>query len=413
MKHRLHLWFEQHRVGRLDQATNGQPTFTYDDGWLAHDERFPISLSMPLHGETFPDPLTRAFFGGLLPDENVRARLAKHLGVSARNEFAMLREVGRECAGALALLPDDETPGPASTEPPRLLDDLTLANLLRELPRRPLLAGRELRLSLAGAQDKIAIVMVGERIALPAPGAPTSHILKVPIANYEATVANEFFCMQLAARCGIDTPGTSLRVVDGMPILLIERFDRHIDANGTLRRLHQEDCCQALGIPPDCKYQSEGGPGYAALFRLLTDHSTRAAADRVQLLQRVLFHFLVGNGDAHGKNFSLLLTRYGARLAPTYDVMSTLVYPDLSRRMAMKVGSRREFAEVQPEHWAAFAKEIGMSAPAVRDRLRELAASLPTTARQLATSLPALADTPLIDRLVEGIAERCRAVPSR
>ena len=122
MKHRLHLWFEQHRVGRLDQATNGQRTFTYDDGWLAHDERFPISLSMPLHGETFPDPLTRAFFGGLLPDENVRARLAKHLGVSARNEFAMLREVGRECAGALALLPDDETPGPASTEPPRRLD---------------------------------------------------------------------------------------------------------------------------------------------------------------------------------------------------------------------------------------------------------------------------------------------------
>ncbi|MEO6595528.1 MAG: type II toxin-antitoxin system HipA family toxin, partial [Planctomycetota bacterium] len=356
----------------------------------------------------FEDRTTRAFFGGLLPNDELRRQLARYLQVSPRNEFALLAEVGRECAGAIMLLPPDEAP----TEPTgkvRVLPDFEFGQLLSELPTWPLLIGKDVRLSLAGAQDKVAVRLVDGGIALPTDGGPTIHIVKVPIAKFEHTVTNEHFCMRLAAAVGLPAPEVTMRVVAGIPILLVERFDRERGHNGRLRRLHQEDFCQALAIPPELKYQTEGGPGLPQMFDLLARHSTRAAGDRLRLLDMIVFHFLIGNADAHGKNFSWLLDTNSVRLAPVYDAICTAVYPGLSPRMAMKIGTMREFDDVRLEHWTAFAKSTGLGSPITAERLRHLADELPEHARRIQAS-EADADATIIDRVCAWLENRCRQV---
>ncbi len=410
MTRHLVLWFEQRSVGDFRQLADGRQEFQYHETWCDAIDGFAISLALPRRREPFGNRETRAFFGGLLPDDEVRKRLARHLQVSWHNEFALLAEVGRECAGALALWPPELRPTVPGRQPPQPIDDVALARLLRDLPQRPLLAGGELRLSLAGAQDKIAVVVHGGAIALPPVGMPSTHILKVPIANFAATVANEFFSMQLAAAAGLVTPPTSMRIVDGMPILLVERFDRVRTPDGIVQRRHQEDFCQALGVPPELKYQAEGGPGLPAIFELLTAHSTRAALDRLALLQMVFFHFLLGNADAHAKNFSLLLGVDHVRLAPVYDAMCTLVYPSLSSRLAMKIDKHFEFDEITVEHWEAFARTVGLAPGMVRRRLEELAATLPDLARSVAARHPEIADEPIVGSILACIGARCRAV---
>lgn len=401
----LHAWFEHRRIGTFTQAGDGRQSFAYAESWVSAPGRFPLSLSMPLGAQEFDDRTTRAFFGGLLPDDELRRRLARYLGVSPRNEFALLAEVGRECAGAIALLPPDELP----VEPTgalRVLTDPEFARLLGELPTRPLLVGEDVRLSLAGAQDKVAVRLVDGGIALPTDGGPTTHIVKVPIPAFADTVCNEFFCMRLAAESGLPAPAVAIREVDGGELLLVERFDRARAPDGRLRRLHQEDSCQAMAIPPELKYQAEGGPSLVPMFELLSRHASRAAVDRLRLLDMVVFHFLIGNADAHGKNFALLLAPGDVRLAPVHDAICTLVYPALSSRMAMKIGSQREFAAVRGEHWAAFAKAAGLSPAIVTERLRRMARVLPAKARGLQAGDPRLARSATIDAVCASI-EAC------
>jgi serine/threonine-protein kinase HipA len=402
----LQAWFEAQRVGKFEQGSDGRQSFTYDPSWLAAEARFPVSLSMPLREPPFDDRTTRAFFGGLLPDDVLRQRLARHLGVSPRNEFALLAAVGRECAGALALLPPDETPQPP-TGAVVVLDDAELAKLLALLPSRPLLVGDGVRLSLAGAQDKIAVRLVDGGVALPTDGGPTTHIVKVPIPGYADTVVNEAFCMQLARSVGLPAPAVHCRDCGGTEVLLVERFDRIRTHGGHLQRRHQEDFCQALAIPPELKYQAEGGPGLPQMFDLLTQHATRAALDRLCLLEMVVFHFLIGNADAHGKNFSLLLGKDTVALAPVYDAMCTLVYPGLSPRLAMKIGSRRAFAEVQREHWHNFAKAAGLSPSLVVERLHRTATALPAAARALQASDRRYERSPILAAVLATIDAHC------
>ncbi len=407
----LHAWFENDLIGTFAQADDGRQSFAYAGSWLTSANRFAISLSMPLGTTAFEDRLTRAFFGGLLPDDELRRRLARYLQVSPRNEFALLAEIGRECAGAISLLPIDESPKPA-TGSARTLTDEQFAELLEELPSRPLLVGKDIRLSLAGAQDKVAVRVIDDRITLPTDGGPTTHIVKVPIPGFDETIDNECFCMQLAAAIGLPTPRVATRVVGATPILLIERFDRLV-TDGVIRRLHQEDFCQALGIPPDMKYQAEGGPGLVQMFELLTQHSARPAVDRLLLLEMVLFHFLIGNADAHGKNFSLLIGPHGARLAPVYDALCTLVYPSLSPKLAMKISDRREFADVQPSHWERFARDTGLAPGLVTDRLRRMQKVLPQLARQLVTGSPRFACSAIVASICMQIEQRCRGSAAR
>ncbi len=268
------------------------------------------------------------------------------------------------------------------------LTDEDLAGVLDTLPTRPLLAGREgLRLSLAGAQSKLPVVLADGRVALPAPGQPTTHILKPPIGRFPHTTENEALVMTLAAAVGLPVAPVQARTVAERPYLLVTRYDRRFDASGPAHRLHQEDFCQALGIPPERKYAAEGGPTFKTGFDLLRWATTVPAVAVLAFLDAAIFNVIVGNADAHGKNFSLLHQTAGVTLAPFYDLLSTVAYPDLSPNFAMKIAKRATLEEIGAATWPAFAEDIGLAAPFVRRRVRELADAV-------VAQVPSVADGP-------------------
>ena len=382
-------------IGILTQA-EGRLAFRYRPEWLASESATPLSQSLPLQADAFDDKATRPFFAGLLPEGDKRRLVAQALGVSRQNDFALLDGIGGECAGAVTLLEPGQVPADAAAPNAiRWLDDADLLKLLADMPRRPMLAGDgDLRLSLAGAQDKLPVVVQGDRIGLPLFGSPSTHILKPTIQGIEGSVYNEGFCMALARAMGLDVAPTEIRRVQGQPFLLVQRYDRPptqppnaADSPGVTQRLHQEDFCQALGVPPELKYQNEGGPGLAQAFGLVRSATRPSAPQLIKLLDFVLFNALIGNHDAHAKNFSLLYTPRGAVLAPLYDALCTAAYPELSGRMAMKVGSKYRFADLYPRHWAQFASEAGLSPAQVKKALKRTAERLPELARQTQAQL--------------------------
>jgi len=324
--------------------------------------------------QPFKQSQCRPFFAGLLPEESQRDMIAGALGISKGNDFAFLDALGGDVAGALSLWPEGTVPPALEPEgaPPPLSDD-ELIELLETLPKRPLLAGREgLRLSLAGAQTKLPVVLVDDRVALPVPGQPTTHILKPAIARFPHTTENEALVMMLAAAVGLPVAPVAARTVGGRPHLLVTRYDRRFDASGRAHRLHQEDFCQALGIPPERKYAVEGGPTFKAGFDLLRRATTVPAVAVLAFLDAAIFNLIVGNADAHGKNFSLLYQAAGVTLAPFYDLLSTVAHPDLSPNLAMKIAKRATLEEIGPATWPAFADDIGLAASFVRRRVKEL-----------------------------------------
>ena len=270
MTRTLTVWWEGAVVGSLALDADGQMQFTYAEEWLAADGSPALSCSLPKHREPFRRRRCRSFFGGLLPEGDQRESVARVLGVSPDNEFGLLERLGGDVAGALTLWPEGETP--PLHEPQhqtKALSDEGLVALLEALPASPFLAGAEgrLRLSLAGAQSKMPVVLVGSRVALPEPGQPTTHILKPSIDRFPATVENEAFAMRLAARLGLSVAAVEPRSVAGLPYLLVERYDRHLGADGRVVRLHQEDFCQALGLAAASQVRGRRRTNGRALFR--------------------------------------------------------------------------------------------------------------------------------------------------
>jgi serine/threonine-protein kinase HipA len=276
----LNVFWDHALVGRLGLDDHGDMNFSYASGWLEDPTKPAISASLPKRPESFGRREARSFFAGLLPEEAQREGAARALGVSKGNDFALLDAMGGDVAGALVLWPEgSEPPAAPIAFMPRQLDDAALAALLEELPRRPLLAGNDgLRLSLAGAQLKLPVVLIDGQVALPAPGQPTTHILKPPIEHFEGTTENEAFCLRLAAAVGLSVAPVAPRRTGDKSYLLIERYDRAVAADGSVRRLHQEDFCQALGIAPERKYASEGGPNFRSSFDLVRRICARPSA---------------------------------------------------------------------------------------------------------------------------------------
>ncbi len=417
-------------VGDLVQTDAGRLQFRYDAAWI-EERGSPLSISLPVQSEPFGHRATEPFFGGLLPEEGVRERVARYLGVTAHNDFALLEQIGGECAGAVTLTPvgpDAESDVAnkvgavaAPAKPPHPLEDKELAQLLDDLPRRPLLAGGERRLSLAGAQDKVAVILVDDRLALPTGTEPSTHILKTPIQGFDGTVPNELLCMRTAAAIGLAVAPAERRVASGREFLLVERFDRVRSINdrgrGTIQRIHQEDLCQALGVPTRLKYQSEGGPSLPDCFGLLTRHSRRPAVDRLALIRATAFNYLVGNCDAHAKNFSLQYSTAGLRLAPLYDLLSTLAYPDLSPRYAMKIGSKAAFRDIRGRHWSALAEASGLAPAQLRREVLTMARTLPAALAQSAETEDFQDLEPaarrVVDSIVQDTTQRCELTEVR
>ncbi|NWK57281.1 type II toxin-antitoxin system HipA family toxin [Verrucomicrobiaceae bacterium N1E253] len=383
MSKQLDVYLHDSLAGQLEQDKHGRISFAYDPSWLNQPNSVPLSHSLPLRAERYQGKECQGFFAGVLPEEQNREIIASILGISARNDFALLEQIGGECAGAVTFIPAGLTL-PVSKPEYRLLGEAELAEILRELPHRPLMAGsKDIRLSLAGAQNKLAVYVENGKISLPLHNAPSTHILKPASlggARFEGLVQNEAFCMELAAMAGLPTAKVSIGQCEDIEYLLAERYDRHTDQGGQLIRLHQEDCCQALGLPPHMKYQNEGGPSLAQCFDLVREVSSTPAPDILNLLDAVTFNFLIGNNDAHGKNFSFLYEsksgRHTARLAPLYDLVSTSHYPELSPNMAMKIGSRYASHQLRLRHWQTLWQAAKVSENAAQKRTLRFAEKL-------------------------------------
>jgi serine/threonine-protein kinase HipA len=408
MPHELEVWLFADRVGTL-ALVDGRLNFCYAPGWLSLPNAVALSVSLPLQAEPFDDRKTRPFFAGLLPEGQMRRLIAQQFQVSGQNDFALLDRIGGECAGAVTFLePGQALPASTHSDDVQWLSDEEVVAILDELPRRPMLAGKDgLRLSLAGAQDKLPVVFDGARIGLPRNGIPSSHILKPAIHAVEDSVTNEGFCLALAEALQLKPAKSEIHSVGDRPFLLIERYDRVADAQGHWQRLHQEDFCQALGIAPEMKYQNEGGPDLSQCFDLVRRVTRPSAPQILRLLDYVIFNALIGNHDAHAKNFSLLYSGKTV-LAPFYDTLSTAVYPTLTPKMAMKIGNKYKFSEVQARHWDRFAEDVGLSRAQTKRRVVELAKSLPATARKLQSDAGhSFAGNAVVERIIALIEQRC------
>ena len=409
----LDVWRDGRRVGQLTQNRHGELGFAYSPQWLGTADAPPLSASLPKRSEPFSRRECRPFFGGLLPEEIQRDAAARALGVSPGNDFALLDRLGGDVAGALQILPPGELP--AAPDPDRRaipLDDAGLVRVLDALPVRPLLAGEQgLRLSLAGAQSKVPVVLLDGAVALPSPGQPTTHILKPPIAGFSGTTENEAFAMRLAGVIGLDVAAVEPRVVRDRTFLLVERYDRSCGTDGVVRRIHQEDFCQALGVPTETKYAGEGGPTLKDCFALLRRVAARPAVDVLKLLDAVIFNLTVGNADAHGKNFSILYDRDGPRLAPLYDLLATVAYPEPSPKLAMRIGKRATLGEMDAKGWSAFAADAGVGLPLIRRRVAEISRAVTARAHDVAGEImrPGLDEAALsrFAAMAADRAERC------
>jgi serine/threonine-protein kinase HipA len=407
---KLDVWCFDEQAGVLLDDAAGL-SFSYAERWVAAGMP-PLSQSLPLDGSYDPVAVS-AFFGGLLPEGPPRELLSRRLGVSVGNDFGLLEALGGDTAGAVSLLPRGTGPG-QSGEDVQWLTESELAELIDDLPMRPMHADDdgEFRLSLAGVQDKLPIVVDDSgRLGLTKGGTPSTHILKTPIFRLDDTVANEALCPAIGRLLDIETVRAMPHRVVGRAFLLVPRYDRQGGDAGA-RRLHQEDFCQALGIPSQRKYQSEGGPGLTECFALVRRAVAVPAREAPRMLDFVTLSFLVGNHDAHGKNYSLLyLPRSDkAELAPAYDVLSTIAYDKvrpMSRKMAMSIGGEYRPDYVRPRHLERMLGEAGLGVAAARRRLRALAIGAPAAARDARATLAGDGwDAPVLGRIVEIVDRR-------
>jgi serine/threonine-protein kinase HipA len=407
----LEVWCFDAVAGVLEDSADGL-TFAYSPAWVTAG-RPPLSQSMPLDDVPTTAAAT-AFFGGLLPEGTPRGVLARQLGVSVGNDFSLLEALGGDTAGAITLLPPGKGP-PASvgTGDVTWLDDVELAHEIEQLPSRPMHIDDdgEYRLSLAGAQDKLPVVVSTDgRVGLTKGRTPSTHIMKTPIPGLENTVVNEAMCLDLGRRLDIPVAAATPRRAGDRECLLVARYDREPDGGSGTRRLHQEDFCQALGIPTQRKYQAEGGPTLPDCFGLLRQAATVPARDAVHLLDYVTLSFLVGNHDAHGKNYSLLYQPDRTELAPAYDILSTFVYRGalrLSRKMAMSIGSEYRPDWVRGRHLDEMLGASGLGPAAARRRIGSLATAAPEQAQAARDALAADGwDAPVLGRVVDMVEQR-------
>lgn len=410
----LRVHWDRDEVGRLERPDERSSEYAFR--YVGEPRQ--ISLSLPRDRERFDPAESRPFFEGLLPEGAIRERLASRFKLATSDSYGLLAKLGGDCAGALQIAEAGRTLESPSV---RWLDESQLDTLVHELARNPLgmtAADEHLRLSLAGVQHKAVLVRDGAgRFGEPLDGMPSTHILKpeISVSDYPGLARNECFCMRLAMRCGLPSARVELVRAAGHPCLVVERFDREpaVEPAGPRRRLHQEDLCQALGLPPDFKYQREGwrAPSYGALAELLDAHSPRPGLDRLAGARAAVMSFLLGNADAHAKNISLLHTPAGTRLAPLYDVLCTAAYPELDTELSLSIGDELNPDAITPIHFSDLAADFGLQPRAFeRERRRLVDLARAEAPRLRDEALAGGWHHPCIDTTLDVIAARAERV---
>ncbi len=372
----LNVWMGDECIGAL--ARRGKEVvFSFSEKIVATHPASPlISVAMLVRAAPWRGAVPEAFFGGLLPEGEVRRMLAHDFRIDDGDDLELLRRIGRDCAGALQVLPESVAPATdgGSLE---LLSEEQVAARLRSLRFSPLGVDNRVRVSLAGMQEKMVLVTGNNGWSLPLDGAPSTHILKPPHAFLAHSVANEALCMRIAHHAGVLAADVSRSWFAGCEALIVKRYDRE-RVNGQVRRIHQEDLCQAHALPANRKYEENDGPTLESCASLIRDW-TSGNESMLRLLDLVTINVAVGNADAHTKNFSLLHHRSGIiELAPAYDIMSTLFYPQVNKTLGMYVNGvsdieRVTFADVRKE-----ALGWGLPPGVVDDRMGAVIAQLPT-----------------------------------
>jgi serine/threonine-protein kinase HipA len=371
-----------HVVGSIAEE-RGEYALTYDDGYRDGIHATPLSLSMPLSRSRHGDAVVRPFLSGLLPDsDQVVQRWARTFQVSPRNPFALLRHVGADCAGAAQFVSpedvDDLLAGKGAVE---WVGEAEVGRRLQALRRDP--AAWHLsdtgQFSLAGAQAKTALYLEPRTGGWgdPRGAVPTTHILKPAVAGFDDHDLNEHLCLRAARILGLPAVSSEVVAFAGERAIVVERYDRLRRPDGPVLRIHQEDLCQALGLPPTAKYQNEGGPTPEAIVEFLREH-TLAAGGRTALrfVDALAFNWLVAGTDAHAKNYSILLSGAQVRLAPLYDIASALPYDDMylpKLKLAMRIGGEYIVGRIERRHWQALAAAVGLDPDETVERIDDLA----------------------------------------
>lgn len=427
----LAVYMNGEPVGLWTRGSGGVQRFEYLQSWIESPAARPISLSMPLDSgsRTYSGTIVESFFSNLLPDnDKILTRIQRRFSCRSTGAFDLLREVGRDCAGALQILPDDEIPGNIKEIRAEPLDEGAIEQLLQAAASGD--AGwfndDAFRISIAGVQEKTALLFHEGRWCRPLGTTPTTHILKLPLGrigpvgiDMSRSVENEWLCLSLLSALGLPVAHSKILRFGSFKALAVERFDRRLVHDGSWWvRLPQEDICQAMGVPPERKYESEGGPGIEAILRLLLA-STTASADRRQFFRSLIAFWLLAAPDGHAKNFSIFLEMGGRfRLSPLYDVMSA--YPVMGHgpgqlaaeklKLAMAVsGKTRHYhwAAIQRRHWIITAGRCGLG-DVVEEILDELTKNVPKAVDTVGSSLPPDFPADIADAICTGMVAAAR-----
>ncbi len=408
----LGVWFGNRRVGQLRRGPSRTMRFQYEPAW-GHGDGFAISQSLPLDGgdSAVNDERGHHFFANLLPEGNARDHIVRLYRVPD-DDFDLLRAFGRECAGALVILPEGQEPAATGSQDYELASDEVLSELLYEQgwnfeDYRGNLATR---LSLAGAQNKTSVALLDGRVYLSKGTSPSTHVLKFDSLAYSNVLTYECFATMLAGSAGLPVVEFELRKSGQDSFALIKRYDRVRGDDCRILRLHQEDFCQALGYSGRTKYETDGGPTFVRCYELVRDVSDAPLDDLESLLRWQIFNVMAGNSDGHAKNLSLLYETDGSiRLAPFYDLVPTRAIAHLDQRLALSVGSMRDPGNVGLGHWESLAAECGVPARVVLALVEEIAESLPANTLQMRGRFEELhGPSPALDRVESIVRRQCR-----
>ncbi len=406
----LHIYYDEERIGTLSLDPADEFELRYAASWLAQPDAFDLSFSLPRREELYRGELVRSFFDNLLPEGEARQLICDKLRLGSSDVFGLLCHLGKDCAGAISLLPPDEAPDKSRWA----YAPISEAELEKRLQgsrndTSPFFADVEsARLSLAGAQAKLPVYDDGTTFCMPMNGAPSNCILKPDIHRYPGSAINEHLCMELARAIRLPVARTRFLMVGPLPCLAVERYDR-IPGTPFPKRLHQEDFCQLSGKSRLRKYEADGGPGLARLRTLLPEASTAPGPDRKLILRWYLFNLLIGNMDAHAKNLSLLYLGQERRIAPFYDLLSTTCYPNLDRYPAMSpLGQRVALDAITSDMWRDYAASFGVRRKQPYELLESMREKLLATLPQVVAGIHVPAEVPLA-RVAEHLEKEIRA----